>query len=233
MKVEKHQGFRMVAKRKVSTAQTKIKPKLPSRGRPTLEDTAAIEQKLLSVALNEFLQHGYGGSSLARIVQVARISKTTLYSRYPSKEDLFRAIIYAQIELMSPSTSLKSDTGPLDLEQGLNSYANHTLETSLQGDMLGVNRLIYSESHRFPELGAAAAERTALGIKRISSFIRECAVKDGIACKDPDTVAEVFILTIRGWYINVLLTNRDVTAKQCAHWVKRAVHTLLAARKDW
>ena len=63
---------------------------------------------MLDVALREFLQLGYGSTSMTRIVQAAGVSKTTLYSRYPSKEDLFRAIIYEQIDRLSPSTSLRS-----------------------------------------------------------------------------------------------------------------------------
>lgn len=215
-----------------TSEKIKVKPK-STRGRPRPEDVAVIESKLLAVALTEFLQHGYGGASMNKIVTAAGMSKTTLYSRFPSKEELFRAIIYAQIDRLSPSASLKSVDGAFDLERGLKSYANHMLELNLQGELLGVNRLIYSESHRFSELGAAAAERTELGIKRISGFIRECAVADKLSCKDSEGVAEAFILMIRGWYVNVMLTNRDVSASQREEWVNRAVRTLISGRKDW
>lgn len=204
-----------------------------SRGRPKLEDVAAIEGKLLAVALQEFLEHGYGGASMARIVKVLGISKTTLYSRFASKEALFRAIIHQQMDSMDPSASLHPQAGRLDLAQGLKAYANNMIELSLQGDLLGVNRLIYSESHRFPELGVAAADRSALGVQRISAFIRECALADGVACKDPDGAAEAFIFMIRGWYINAMLTGRAVPAAQHHQWVERAVHTLVSARADW
>jgi len=203
------------------------------RGRPRPEDVTAIENKLVDVALGEFLRHGYGGTSMNQIVKVAEVSKTTLYSRFASKEQLFRAIIHQQIDFLAPSAWLQSDVGPLDLESGLKSYANHMLELSLQGELLGVNRLIYSESHRFPELGAAAAEKTELGIKRISGFILDCARADGVPCKDPEGVAEAFILMLRGWYVDVILINREVSAQQRSRWVERAVHTLLAARSDW
>jgi AcrR family transcriptional regulator len=203
------------------------------RGRPRPEHVAALEGELLEVALREFLQHGYGGASMARIVKVAGVSKTTLYSRYASKDELFRAIIHRQIAQGAPSEILQSKSQPFDLEQGLKAYADHMIEIHLQGDLLGVNRLLYSESHRFPELGAAAAERTALGIKRIARFIQDCAVADGIPCKDSKSVAQVFILMLRGWYIDVLLTNREVSASMRAKWVNRAVHTLLSARSDW
>lgn len=203
------------------------------RGRPTQEDAASNEQRLLSIALREFLRHGYGGTSMAQIVKAARVSKTTLYSRFASKEALFRAILQQQIGEMAPESALVSDAGQPDLKSGLTDYANRMLELSLQGDMLEINRLMYSESARFPELGAAAGERTDLGIKRIAEFVKRCAASDGIPCENPKAVAEVFILMVRGWYVNVMLTNRKVTPAQRGAWVQRAVHALVSSRNDW
>lgn len=203
------------------------------RGRPRPEEVEALESELLDVALREFLEHGYGGASMSQIVKVAGISKGTLYSRYGSKAELFRAIVLAQIERLSPVSALQADGVPLGLEAGLFAYADHMLATNLEGDLLGVNRLIYSESHRFPELGAAAAERTSLGTRRIANFIRACAEQDNVPCQDPDGIAEAFILMLRGWYVNAILTNSEVSAVQRQRWVRQAVHTLISGRADW
>jgi TetR/AcrR family transcriptional repressor of mexJK operon len=204
-----------------------------SRGRPKLEDVAVIEGRLLAIALAEFLAHGYGGTSMARIVKAAGISKTTLYSRFASKEDLFRAIVEQQIERLSVAATLGSDAARPDLAAGLIAYAERTLAISLEGDLLEVNRLIYSESSRFPELGAAAAERSRMGIVQISDFIQLCAAADGVACRDPDGVAEAFIFMLRGWYVDVMLANRAVPATARRAWAERTVHVLLSARADW
>lgn len=204
-----------------------------ARGRPRPDEVKALESELLDVALREFFQHGYGGASMTRIVKTAGISKGTLYSRYRSKAELFRAIVHAQIERLSPVAVLQADGAPLGLEEGLAAYADHMLATNLEGDLLGVNRLIYSESHRFPELGAAAAERTALGIKRIANFIRTCAEADNMSCQDPDGIAEAFILMLRGWYVNVILTNREISTEQRQRWVQQAVRALISGRTDW
>lgn len=204
-----------------------------SRGRPKLEDVALIESRLLDVALQEFLAEGYGGTSLTRIVKAAGISKTTLYTRYSSKEHLFRAALQRQIDSLAAVAALRSPKGPLDLVGGLKAYGNRTLEISLEGDLLQVNRLIYSESARFPELGRAAAERSQTGIDDVAVFIQTCADADGVPCRDPRAVAEAFISMLRGWYVDVLLTNQPVSARQRQRWVDTAVQVLIAGRGEW
>lgn len=212
------------------TAATRVRR---TRGRPKQEDIGAIETALLEVALAEFLAHGYGAASVTRIVRTAGISKTTIYSRFDSKETLFRAIMDRQIERLSAESSLRGTSRPLDLEAGLSAYADRTLTISLEGDLLQVNRLIYSESSRFPELGAAAAERNEIGIQQVAAFIVECAEADGIRCRRPRDVAEAFMFMLRGWYLTVMLTGRDVPAKDRRRWVQQAVRILLASRADW
>ena len=231
-----------VSKSVKAQAKSKIKAKSTTRprvkakrtpGRPTQEDIADIEEKLLAVALQEFQAHGYGAASMTRIVTTAGMSKTTLYSRYPSKEHLFRAILKKQIQRYSPWASLDVDSVSPNLERGLKNYANRTLELSLKNDEVAVNHLIYTEINRFPELGEAAAERTAMGIERVAEFIRKCSQAEDMPCKDPQGIAEVFIHMLRGWYINVMLSNREVTEKQRKQWVNRAVKSLMLAREDW
>lgn len=203
------------------------------RGRPRPDDVADIEEQLMAVALLEFQQHGYGAASISRIVRTAGMSKTTLYSRYPSKEQLFRALLKRQIERYSPWASLDTSIGTPNLEAGLKAYANRTLALSLQNDEVAINHLIYSEIHRFPELGQAAAERTEAGINRVAEFVRQCALAEKIPCRDPHAIAEVFIHMIRGWYINIMLSRRTVTESQRQQWVDRAVRTLLLSRAEW
>lgn len=203
------------------------------RGRPRIGDAEVINRKLLQAALQEFLAHGYGKASLSRVVKAAEASKSTLYSRYASKEELFLAIIHEQIQQLAPATSLQTDAGTMGLEQGLIAYASHMLKRSLFGELRGVDRLIYSESHQFPELAEAARERTELGVKRLQTFIDNCSERDGIACQNPRAVAENFIFMIRGWYADIVLSNREVTAAECERWVQSAVQIIVQGRAGW
>jgi TetR/AcrR family transcriptional repressor of mexJK operon len=204
-----------------------------SRGRPPSNNTELIDSELLSGALREFLRNGYGGTSVARIIKSLGISKTTLYSRYASKAELFHAIMSRQIENLSAGAALLSDGERLPLEAGLRAYAVRTLEISLQGDLLHLNRLIYSESYRFPELGIAAAKRMQLGVRTIADFLTECAARDGVPCRNPSDIAAAFIFMLRGWYVNVMLTNEAVSAESVREFADQAVRVLTSSRADW
>ncbi len=203
-----------------------------SRGRPRQDSIDLIEAELLQGALNEFLKTGYGGTSVRQIVNALGMSKTTLYSRYPSKEALFRAIVTRQVERLAANAMLEDGDWP-DVGIALRTYANRTLEISLEGELREVNRLIYSESQRFPELGIAAADRTEVGIQQITTFIQKCADRDRIPIRNARGVAEAFIFMLRGWYVNILLTNQPVSAAHREAWVERAVLALISGRAEW
>lgn len=204
-----------------------------SRGRPRSGQVELIESELLDGALKEFLRNGYAGTSINQIVKSLGISKTTLYSRYPSKAELFRAIISQQTKTSSAATALQSEGERLPLEDALRAYAQHTLEISLDGDLLEVNRLIYSEANRFPELGLASAERSELGVRQIAQFIAERAVEDGVPCSDPRGVAAAFIFMLRGWYVNVMLTNETVSTAAIKRFAEQAVRAIVRGRPSW
>ncbi|MDE2405588.1 MAG: helix-turn-helix transcriptional regulator [Sphingomonadales bacterium] len=212
---------------------TAIPTQRRTRGRPRREDVAAIEEVLLGVALKEFLEHGYGGASLARIVRNAGISKTTLWSRYADKAALFRAIMNRQIERMDGDHVLLPDGGKPDLAKGLLSYATHLLNAAVEGEMPAVERLLATEAARFPELGKAAVERTMLVVRQVTDFIRLCTRDDPRPCRDPEGVARQFIGTLVGWHSMQQLACMTASRQKREAYAGRLVELLMAARDAW
>ena len=215
------------------TESQKLAAAKRSRGRPTLDEAEGLEGELLEGALREFLKTGYGGTSMTQVVRALGFSKKTLYSRYPSKGFSLQGIILRQIEQVSAATALRGDGAALELGMGLRAYGNRALEMSLQGDLLDVNRLMDSESRRFPELGRAAAERTETGIEQIARFIVHCAERDGIPVRDPRGIAQAYIFMLRGWCANLMLTGEPASPAMREAWVERAVHALIGGRDNW
>lgn len=68
-------------------------PVARTRGRPSPETAARIDQEILLAARDLFFAQGYESTSMAMIVKAAGVSKTTLYARYATKADLFKATL--------------------------------------------------------------------------------------------------------------------------------------------
>ncbi|MEA4869805.1 MAG: TetR/AcrR family transcriptional regulator [Christensenella sp.] len=56
-------------------------------------DTSQKRKAILEGAVKVFTQNGFDASSMDRIAEVAGVSKRTIYNHFPSKEDLFQAIV--------------------------------------------------------------------------------------------------------------------------------------------
>ena len=215
-----------------SQLAVQIHPPRP-RGRPKADDVKELEARLILAARRTFVANGYGATSIAAVARAARVSKNTLYARFPSKADLFRAIIDEQIAKVAFGPQEGARRGDKSLDGVLRRYAEHMLRASLGGEILQVNRLIYSEAGRFPELGEAAHGRMQVGVRQVAEHIRAFAVRDAVPCRDPDAAAEVLILMLKGWYGDVMLTSRDVGGPEIRDVVDRVVRLFMAGRASW
>ena len=207
-------------------------PRRP-RGRPKIEDLEALERRLVLVARQAFALNGYGATSINSIARSARVSKNTLYARFPSKAALFRAIVAGQIASVDEELPPASEIDDVPLEQKLRAYFNVALKKSLSGDILQINRLIVSESYQFPELAEAAQGRFGVGVQHVAELIAQCAQRDRIPCRDPAAAAQLFLLVTYGWYTSIMTANRVVSDRERVSWVNNAVRLLMSSRPSW
>ena len=64
---------------------------------PRAEVDQRIES-LLDIAVEEFAELGYAGTSLDRLVERSGVSKTTIYRRFGNKEGLFQTLVQRSLE---------------------------------------------------------------------------------------------------------------------------------------
>jgi AcrR family transcriptional regulator len=161
------------------------------------------------------------------------MSKNTLYARFPSKADLFRAIVARQIAAVDEGLQPRAGADDERLQDRISEYINVALERSLSGDILDINRLILSESHQFPELGEAADARFQVGVQNVARIIEECARRDRVSCRDPTAAAALLLCAAQGWYMSVMVANRVVSDRERAAWVDNAARCFVASRSAW
>jgi len=207
-------------------------PRRP-RGRPKTADVEALEDRLVLVAREAFVRNGYGVTSINEIAKAARISKNTLYARFPSKADLFRKIVADQIASVNEKSAAAPVRDSATLASMLRAYADAALSISLSPDILQINRLIISECYQFPELAEAARARLQFGVDHIARIIDAYAERDQIRCRNSAEAAALFLSCLQGWYISMLMANRSVTAKERETWVDHAVEVFIEGRSAW
>jgi TetR/AcrR family transcriptional repressor of mexJK operon len=123
----------------------------PSRpGRPRGADGA----QLLDAARHVFLQHGYGGATMADVAAEAHVSKNSLYRDYPSKGALFAAVVTDWVsrgrDAMRPHVDALA--GSDDVVAGLRQFATVLQRAVLSDEVLGMRRIVAAEAERFPNV---------------------------------------------------------------------------------
>ncbi|SEI53958.1 TetR/AcrR family transcriptional regulator [Pseudomonas sp. NFACC07-1] len=128
----------------------------PRRGRPPLADGPRLEQHLLDIAHRLFVANGYDVTTMDSIAVEARVSKRTLYLRYPRKELLFAAVVAdhtARSFAAVQAVLARFESDPeLDLRARLQMLGHVFVEQAVNPDTLSLDRSMATTAQRFPEL---------------------------------------------------------------------------------
>jgi AcrR family transcriptional regulator len=114
--------------------------------------------RILAAATKLFLKDGYGETSIDAIVAESGGSKATLYSFYPTKADLFRAVVDS-IVASGESAELKSLDNVRDT---LVHFSEQRLRVVFSRKHRALMRLIIAERDRFPDIARMYYERGPL-----------------------------------------------------------------------
>lgn len=146
-------------------------------GRPSRDAAARLGERILEVATELFLAHGYGATSIEDVARAARISKRTFYHRYADKRALFAAVITRIVEGVRPPDALFHDYGPLDT--ALLHLARAILRAALSPQAVALYRVIVAEAARFPDIAAVIAQqgRSQAAVAQIATLL---AHHDGV-----------------------------------------------------
>ena len=202
------------------------------RGRPK-GDALQVEARLVDEAARLFFEKGYGHTTMSALATAARVSKTTLYSCFPGKADLFRAMVARQMNLWGNGEQNIAIPSEAPLEGLLLAYGDLALRAGTSEEFIQVNRLLYSEAGRFPELAAIANDRMGVGVKYLSEEIRMRTERDGVPVHDPVRMAQFYLTLLAGWLSNATLQNEVPTFEERQAWLRDAVHMFVQSVEVW
>ena len=107
---------------------------------------------ILTVAGRSFLENGYAGTTMSAIAAELGGSKGTLWSYFPSKEELFAAVVDRETAVFrSRLSAILNPCG--DMKATLERFCRSFLERVTADDAVALYRLVIGEAGRFPEVG--------------------------------------------------------------------------------
>jgi TetR/AcrR family transcriptional regulator, mexJK operon transcriptional repressor len=127
---------------------------------------------IMQIAREVFLREGYAATSMSKIAAMVGGSKATLYSYFPSKKDLFFAVVDAESGRVLDDL-YQIDAGCTDVREALRAFCRRFVTLMLSDFTTGFDRIITAESVRFPEIGQAAYEfGYKRGVDRMETLMR-------------------------------------------------------------
>ena len=124
-----------------------------------LDDAAPARRKAFVDAAREaFFTNGYAGTTMSSIASKVGGSKTTLWSYFPSKEDLFEAVVDGIVEEYGDALAVDL---PLDepVPEVLRRFGNLLMTKLTATPILSLFRLVVGEAERFPHLAKTFYDR--------------------------------------------------------------------------
>lgn len=198
-------------------------PVPPARPR----DPASL--RILAHAKDLLLIHGYGRVSMDLIAVKAHVSKTALYSRFPSKKHVFAAVIQCEVRSFSPPFD-PEEVQDLPTEEALTHIISRMFDTMLVAEKWRLEQILFLEISRHPDLRQVFAE-SALACE-MAAFIRYFELVAARGVLDPQNVwfAAAFLGSLlKGYYFNFVTTGvlADLSAEERSTLARQASHTLV------
>lgn len=166
---------------------------------------------IMALAARSFMEKGYAGTTMSGIAADMGGSKGTLWSYFPSKEQLFAAVLDHKVADYRLSLSRILDPCD-DLEPTLRRFCTSLLSKVTSSEAIALNRLVTAEATRFPEVGAIFYEHAPRSTMRLLATYLAGAMERGqLRRDDPEGAAHALMtLVMAGCHRKMLwgLTDR-------------------------
>ena len=180
--------------------------------------------KILDAATQLFLKVGYEQAAIDAILLESGGSKSTLYAYFPTKEDLFRAVIDNVVDNDIGAALDGNGNARLVLAE----FALNRMRVVLSPRHRAVTRLVIAERERFPDVARIYCERGPTKSHRLLTTYLEALKRREVLDIDEVTEAADFLIGMlfQRWhkqlyYIESPLPSEAILRDHAEHVVSR------------
>lgn len=135
--------------------------------------------EIAEAALELFVEHGFAGTRMEAIAKRAGVTKGTLYLYFPSKEDLFRAVVTENVlpNLELGEKLVAEHTGSASELLGL--LVRRSWELMQTSRTQCMPKLLLAEGKNFPELARFYVDEVVQRVRRLFTSVIERGIASG------------------------------------------------------
>jgi len=181
-------------------------------------------EQILQGAMQEFLQHGYAGTSMDRVAVAAGVSKATVYSHFQDKEGLFKVLLE---QLTSKKNSSIFGTAPIEGEPVaiLHQVATKALEQMINDkEHSAFMRVLIGESGRFPELAQICVR---VMIMPVAQTLTHYLAVPELKIPDPEATARILLGALVHFHITQnVMHGKDIIPMESDRLIDALTHLI-------
>lgn len=184
--------------------------------------------RILAVATQRFLQDGYAKTSIDTILKEAGGSKATVYQYFPTKDDLFRAVIDNVVSNRSQPRLDELD----DVRSTLIEYFAKRLTIIFSVRHQALIRLVVAERDKFPDLATMYYRQGPQRSRELLlPYMEKLKSQGKLSFASANEAADFLIgALIHQWHLEMLVLGAEPPSQdQIQHRVERAVDRFLLA----
>ena len=167
------------------------------------------------MALDLFLERGFEATTMEGVAAATGMTKRTIYARYEDKAALFIATVQRAIErlVVARDTLEALDTG--DLEATLTAVARMRVAQVMTPAGLKLQRIINTESYRFPQIFTMSYEQGAGPvIAFLDELLRRHDSAGAVCVEQPEMAANVFMSMVVGGPVRILVSGNPLSQNE-------------------
>ena len=197
-------------------------------GRPTREQAEARFEELLDTALDLFLMHGFELTTIEMIASAMNMTKRTVYAKFDDKAALFQAAVERAVERQVVPLKVLEGLDNGDLAETLEAIALMRIGQMMAPNGLRLQRIISTESYRFPQFFDWNFEHSARPLMQFVEGLFDRAIANGqIAQTDTHLASSAFMSLVVSGPVRIIVAGRPPKRAELERQVQYSVNLLL------
>jgi len=153
-------------------------------------------EAILQAAITEFRQNGFEATSMDKIAATAAVSKRTVYNHFPSKEELFSAILM-QLWQSAITSELVTYAANMDMQQQLETYLARKMAMLCDQNFLDLARVAVAATIHAPDRARDMVEKLSKNEPGIVTWIKAAQHDGKLRVVDPTMMADMLLGQIK------------------------------------